>query len=475
MPPKLNKAPAPVDGGTSVLERIKAQKAEQEQEPAPAPAAKRSLKAKQSLELDGKGPLDVLALLSGVRSGEVRWCRKCADLFDPQASDTQQCPKLHPNFTYVKPAPELKSQLEEAEVHLIKAARTVQSGARGRAARRQYGPAGRAATRLQCATRQRAAKRAAQCQRARQRIEEGESALSARNWEVAIEKFKAGLAVEGTRDEDLTTTLRGALEGAESSLAARDAARDLAEAHLVEATSLTSSRDYVKAVGVVQAALQLDAQSDDLTGRLQASLAAAEAALAEVEAAKEEAAGFVSTGQSCMSSHDYNGAIAAYEAAIALDVNDNELAGSFQAGLTVARAALAAAVETARGRLADGESSVSVEDWEVAIESFRAGLAVQGTHDEELTASLRTALQGAESSKAARDAAAAAAEAERQRVVAEEAEAERRRQQEEAEQARRAAASAEVRCVGRHLPSVFLVAGEMPLLAVWDVSGGGCS
>ena len=125
MPPKLNKAPAPVDGGTSVLERIKAQKAEQEQEPAPAPAAKRSLKAKQSLELDGKGPLDVLALLSGVRSGEVRWCRKCADLFDPQASDTQQCPKLHPNFTYVKPAPELKSQLEEAEAHLINAARTV--------------------------------------------------------------------------------------------------------------------------------------------------------------------------------------------------------------------------------------------------------------------------------------------------------------------------------------------------------------
>jgi tetratricopeptide (TPR) repeat protein len=355
MPPKLKKAAPAADGGPSVLDRIKAQKAGQAEQAAPAPAApaKRSLKAKQILELDGKGPLDVLGLLNGVRSGEVKWCRKCADLFNPQASDTQQCPRLHPNFTYVKPSPELKSQLEEAEARITKAAMIVQGGARGRATRRLHGPAGRAATRVQCAARRRAAKRSAQCQRARRRIKEGESELSARNWEAAIEKFKAGLAVEGTRDDDLTTLLRTSLDGAESSLAARDAAREQAEEHLVEATSFTSSRDYPKAIDALQVALELDTQSDDIKARLQESLASAETVQAAVESAKHEAAEYVSTGQGCMSSHDYNGAIAAYQAAMALDVNDGELAASFQDCLTAARDALAAAVDTARGRLAD--------------------------------------------------------------------------------------------------------------------------
>ena len=122
---------------------------------------------------------------------------------------------------------------------------------------------------------------------------------------------------------------------------------------------------------------------------------------------------------------------------MALDVSDDDLVASLQAGRTAARDAQAAAVDTARARLSDGKSAVSTADWEGAIESFKAGLAVQGTHDEELTASLRAALDDAE---AERDAAAAAAAAERQRIAAEEAEVEeQRRQQEEAEQARIAA------------------------------------
>ena len=458
MPPKLKKAAPAADAGPSVLDRIKAQKSEHAEQAAPSPApAKRSRKAKQSLELDAKGPLDVLGLLNGVRAGEVKWCRKCADLFNPQASDTQQCPRLHPNFTYVKPSPELKSQLEEAEARITKAAMAVQGGARGRATRRLHGPAGRAATRLQCAARQRAAKRTAQCRRARQKLEEGESELSTQNWEAAIEMFKAGLAVEGIRDEDLTTVLRTALEGAQSSLAARDAAREQAEVHLVEFTSFMSSRDYPKAMDALHAALELDAQSDGMKARLQESLASVETAQAAVDSAKQEAEEHVSTGQNCMTSHDYSGAIAAYQAAMALDVNDDELAASFQAGLTAARNALAAAVDTARGRLAHGQSSVAAEDWEAAIESFTAGLAVQGTHDEDLTTLLRAALEGAESSKAARDAAAAAAEAERQRVAAEEAEAEEQRRQEEAEQARIAAEAAEVRQVGPQLSLIGII------------------
>ena len=116
MPPKLKKdaSAAASDSGGSVLNRFKAAK-----EPAAAPAAagKKSLKAKQALDLDGKGPLHVLETLKAVRANEAKWCRKCADLFDPSKSATQQCPQGHPNFTSVKPAPELKAQLEVRRVH----------------------------------------------------------------------------------------------------------------------------------------------------------------------------------------------------------------------------------------------------------------------------------------------------------------------------------------------------------------------
>lgn len=457
MPPKLKKAPAVVDGGgPSVLDRIKAQKVEQAAAaaPAPAPAAKR--KAQQVLDVDRKGPLEVVALLSGVRAGNMRWCRKCADLFNPKASETQQCPGRHANFQYAKPSPALQSQLEDAEAHIVNAARTVQSGSRGRAVRRLHGPKGRAATRLQSATRQRAAKRTVQRQRARQKVEEGESAISAKNWETAIEKLKAGLAVEGTRDEELTRILRATLDGAKSSMSTRDAARDQAEAHLVEGASFMASRDYTKAINTLQLALELDTQSDDISERLQESLVSAETALAAEKSAKQEAADLVSSAETSMLSHDYIGAIAAHEAALALDVNDDDLTARFQAGLKAAQDAQASANDAARAKLSEGESAVSVEDWQAAIESLNAGLEVEGLHDAELTASLRAALQGAEASKAAHDAAAAAAEAERQRVAAaaeaerqriaaEEANAEeRRRQEEEAEQARIAAEAAEV-------------------------------
>jgi hypothetical protein len=442
MPPKLKKPPAAAEGGVSVLDRIKAQKAEQ---PAaePAPAAKKSLKAKQALDLAGKGPLDVLGLLGVVRSGEAKWCRKCVDLFNPTKSDTQQCPQSHPNFTYVKPAPELKAQLEEAEARIVKAATAVQGGARGRAARRTHGPSGRAATRLQCAARSRAAKRAVQCRRAQRKLAQGEAAASTQDWEAAIEALNAGLAVESTRDDELTASLRAALEGAEASKAARDEAREKAEAHLAEGDGLVSARDYPKAIDALQAGLELDTQSDEIKGRLQESLATAEAGLAAQEAARQEAAAHLATAEQCLESHNHNGAIAAYEAAMALDVNDDAFSAAYKSGLAGAQDALAVAVDAARAKLAEGEAAVSSENWEAAIDALNAGLAVEGTHDDELTASLRTALEGAEASKAARDAAEAAAEAERQRIAAEEAAAEEQRQQEAAEQARIAAEAAE--------------------------------
>ena len=111
-----------------------------------------------------------------------------------------------------------------------------------------------------------------------------------------------------------------------------------------------------------------------------------------------------------MSSKDHKGAIAAYEAAVALDVNDAERTASYKLGVTSARDAMSAAVEEARGHLTGGQSAVSEYDWESAIESFTAGLAVQGTHDADLTSSLQESLESAQASMSARDAARGTAE-----------------------------------------------------------------
>ena len=72
-------------------------------------------------------------------------------------------------------------------------------------------------------------------------------------------------------------------------------------------------------------------------------------------------------------------------------------------GVEKAKAALANAVESARSKLKQGETMRKKRQWESAIETFTAGLAVKGTHDEDLTAELKAALQGAEVSMSKRD------------------------------------------------------------------------
>ena len=110
-----------------------------------------------------------------------------------------------------------------------------------------------------------------------------------------------------------------------------------------------------------------------------------------------------------MSSHDYVGAIDAYDAALSLDVNDSALTAKYQSCVDTARSSLSDAVSSARSKLEAGQSYVSSRDWESAIESFRAGLAVDGVADESLMSSLRGGLESAESSKRDRDGARAAA------------------------------------------------------------------
>ena len=100
----------------------------------------------------------------------------------------------------------------------------------------------------------------------------------------------------------------------------------------------------------------------------------------------------------------------AYEAAVALDVNDASLTSGYQSGVETSRGAMSDAVGTARGKLEEGETAVAAQDWESAIACFTAGVSIEGTHDDDLSSSLRAGLESAESSKAARDAARESAE-----------------------------------------------------------------
>ena len=65
---------------------------------------------------------------------------------------------------------------------------------------------------------------------------------------------------------------------------------------------------------------------------------------------------------------------------------------SLQNGVEKANVALANALDAARTKLSQGEAMRENRRWEAAIELFTAGLAVRGTHDEDLTDSLKAAL-----------------------------------------------------------------------------------
>ena len=64
---------------------------------------------------------------------------------------------------------------------------------------------------------------------------------------------------------------------------------------------------------------------------------------------------------------------------------------------------MAKALDAARTKLRQGEAMRKKRKWEQAIEMFTAGLAVKGTHDEDLTAALQKSLQAATASMSIRD------------------------------------------------------------------------
>eukprot|EP01043_Picozoa_sp_COSAG02_P053138 COSAG02_NODE_5827_length_4009_cov_19.149105_1_plen_200_part_10 len=111
--------------------------------------------------------------------------------------------------------------------------------------------------------------------------------------------------------EDPRRNLKQLLDAAKGAKVARDAARSDAEKHLQQGESALEARDYPKAIAAFRTAGELDTQSSRLSARVQKSLATAEASLAAQEAARAEAAEHVATAEACMSSQDHKGAIAA--------------------------------------------------------------------------------------------------------------------------------------------------------------------
>ena len=162
-------------------------------------------------------------------------------------------------------------------------------------------------------------------------------------------------------------------------------------------------RDYPVAIAAFRAGLELDVQSEELTARLKKGLVDASVALEQQETARAEAATWAANAEACMAVYDHKGAIAAYEHAQTFDVNDEKLMRTFLGGTLSAKRALATALENARGKLSDGQFMVGKMNWEGAIEVFGEGLQVQGTHDDELTASLTEAKANAEAGLEARD------------------------------------------------------------------------
>ena len=81
--------------------------------------------------------------------------------------------------------------------------------------------------------------------------------------------------------------------------------------------------------------------------------------LAAQDGNRAEGAALVLTGEGCVEVCDHKGAIAAYETALALDVNDAELTQSFLTGISDGKKELQLAVDTANSLFKQGKAAVA--------------------------------------------------------------------------------------------------------------------
>ena len=98
-----------------------------------------------------------------------------------------------------------------------------------------------------------------------------------------------------------------------------------AEELLAVGSAACSSRRYESAISSLESALSLDVQDESLKAKVEELLLLARSGLAAQESARAEAASYAATGEACMSSHDYVGAIDAYDLALSLHTHPPNL------------------------------------------------------------------------------------------------------------------------------------------------------
>ena len=267
-------------------------------------------------------------------------------------------------------------------------------------------------------------------QDANAQLEAGHQALAANDFAAATAAFEAGLN-SNANDFELFTKLTEALKGVGVAMIALGDIRREARSQLDEGHQALSHGDYKGALSAFESALELESHDGNLTDQLNAGLEAglAAAAAAEAEAAaRHEARTKQSEGQQLQLSRDFVEAIAAFQAGLNIETNDEALTNELVKALAAAEVSMQTqgqARQQAQEKYKEGQRACASQNFAEAIAAYRFGLDFE-TDDTELTETLTAGLQEAQKeknvaaevkAKAAAEAAAAEAEVARAAAV----------------------------------------------------------
>ncbi len=229
----------------------------------------------------------------------------------------------------------------------------------------------------------------------------GNKGMLTEDYDVAITKFEEALKIkkESSVETELAKArdLKAKKEAAEADAAAAAAKQAEFDGFIAAGEGKQSGEDYDGAIAQYEKALALNVDNPTANSKIQgakdAKKAAEDAAKAEADAAaaaakQAEFDGFIAAGEGKQSGEDYDGAIAQYEKALALNV-DNPTANSKiqgakdakKAAEDAAKAEADAAAAAAKqagfdGFIAAGEGKQSSEDYDGAIAQYEKALAL---------------------------------------------------------------------------------------------------
>ena len=169
-------------------------------------------------------------------------------------------------------------------------------------------------------------------------LSEGRTCMVSHRWESGIECFERGLQqhetalAAGADGVEVLRELREGVSTCESRIAARDEARVFAASNCRTGKQAAESRDYRVAVAAFKAASEADVQDAALSAELAQALAAAEAALEELEATRAQARRLTADAEHALVSRRGVEAVAIYEQVLGLEIFDDELSTRLHSG-----------------------------------------------------------------------------------------------------------------------------------------------